>query len=61
MTTNSESIERSLRILPFNGEQEKWRMWSRQFLACAHKKGYKKVLLGIETPPAESDATTDYD
>ena len=54
-----ESGEKSIHVLPFDGNEDNWRMWSRQFLARAHKKGYKQVLLGKEVPPAEDDPTND--
>ena len=38
------SEEKSIRIIPFSGKRNDWRVWSRKFLAVAEKRGYKKVL-----------------
>ena len=40
-----------IRILPFNGKREEWRMWSKRFLAQAHIKGYKDLLIGTKQLP----------
>ena len=47
--------EKSIRIIPFSGKDEDWRMWSRKFLARAHLRKYKGVLLGTTTVPIDSD------
>jgi len=49
--TDSKDITK---ILGFYGKSDKgteYRMWSTKFLARAHVKGYKKLLLGEETTP----------
>ena len=40
-----ERIEKSIRIIPFDGKQSSWRMWSYKFLAVAMRKGYKHILI----------------
>jgi hypothetical protein len=41
----SSKIEKSVKIIPFT-ESSNWTVWSCQFLARAHGKGYKNVVLG---------------
>ena len=40
-----ERIQMSIRIIPFDGKQSSWRMWSYKFLAVAMRKGYKHILV----------------
>ena len=47
--------EVNLKYLQFDGKKENWSMWSKKFLAKAKKKGYKKITLGDETIPADSE------
>eukprot|EP00980_Cylindrotheca_fusiformis_P021613 scaffold8463_cov134-Cylindrotheca_fusiformis.AAC.1 len=47
--------EKDLRIKPFNGKQDDWRVWSRQFLVRASRKGYRKILEGKETAPTDDE------
>ena len=47
--------EKTIRVLPFNGKKENWSVWEEKFLARAKRKGYKKVLLGKETAPKDSE------
>jgi hypothetical protein len=49
----------TIRELPFSGKDSDYRMWSRQFLARAVKKGYKKILEGTEQVPAEDEDIPD--
>ena len=46
MMTLVEACEVNLRLLPFKGKSEEWRMWSGKFLSKARKKGYRDILLG---------------
>ena len=58
----SNTTEKAIRIIPFSGKEEDWRMWSRKFLARARLKEYKDVLTGKAKPPAATatiDETTD--
>ena len=45
--------------LPFSGKESDYRMWSKQFLARAVKKGYKKILDGTMQVPPEADVIPD--
>ena len=36
--------EKTLRIIPFTGEKEKWRMWSGKFIEIYGIKGYHFLL-----------------
>jgi len=48
----------------FNGTKKDWPAWSTKFLAKARRKGYKKIILGDETIPKDSetlDPSTDQD
>ena len=40
-----ERIEKSIRIIPFDGKQSSWRMCSYKFLAVAIRKVYKHILV----------------
>ena len=44
-----------LKLIPFDGKTENWRMWSAKFLARAGRKGTKDVLLGRVTIPNFDD------
>jgi hypothetical protein len=57
----SQEIEKTVKTLPFVPGKTVWRIWSTQFLARAHAKGYRDVLLGTETPVAESVTILDTD
>lgn len=46
--------ETTVKVISFSGEKSDWRMWSKRFTALATAKGYKDVLLGLETVPSES-------
>ena len=53
----------ALRIIPFNGEESKWRIWKGKVLAYALQKGFKRALTdedGLITEEAlSSDKTTE--
>ena len=38
--------EKTIRIIPFRGEKEKWRLWSRLLMAGAGIKGYHFLIKG---------------
>ena len=40
-----ERIENPIRIIPFDGQQSSWRMWSYKLLSVAMRKGYKYILV----------------
>ncbi len=49
-------MERSIKIIPFDGKDGDWREWSAKFLAKANLHGYKDVLLGnIKVPPEKKE------
>ena len=45
--------EKTIRIIPFTGEKEKWRMWQVKFMARAGIKGYHVLLTGAITISAD--------
>ena len=46
----SEALK-SIRIIEFKDERDKFRMWSKKFLSLAGLRKYREVLLGeIEVP-----------
>ena len=53
---NSESNEKTIRILTFSGKKEDWMMWSDKFMAKAMMKGYNEILDGTMLVP--EDKTT---
>jgi gag-polypeptide of LTR copia-type len=51
--------DKSYKAIQFSGKKEDYQKWSAKFLAYAHVKGFKKVLMGTETPPpAAEDLST---
>ena len=48
----SETKEKTIRIIPFSGKEDDWRMWSRKFLARARVQEYKDILTGTKKAPA---------
>ena len=49
--------EERITIIPFDGTKKQWKIWSTKFLARARRKGYKDILLGVETAPKDSAAS----
>jgi len=45
----------TIRVVPFDGKQSSWRMWSRTFMALARKKGWHGILTGDTPIPDESE------
>jgi len=59
MTSSAEGSDKAIRIIPFSGKQQDWRMWSKKFLARALMKGYKEVLLGtVQEPTTDAKKKT---
>jgi hypothetical protein len=58
MTDKEDTLTRTLGFYGKTDGGTEYRMWSEKFLARAHRKGYKEVLLGKVTPPKE-DKTID--
>ena len=42
-------------MISFNGKQAEWAVWETKFLAKANRRGFKKVLLGIDEVPKDSE------
>lgn len=46
---------KTIRVIDFDGKPSNWEGWSEKFLARAKRKGYKKLLLGTERVPTQSE------
>ena len=46
--------DKAIRVIAFSGKQVDWTVWEEKFLAKANSKGYRKVLLGAEVAPSDS-------
>ena len=53
--TEHSSSDKSIRVISFNGKKAKWAVWETMFLAKANRRGFKKVLLGIDEVPKDSE------
>jgi hypothetical protein len=53
--SESRETEERMKLLPFDPKKSVWRVWSKQFLARAHVKGFKEVLLGTVKPMSDSE------
>jgi len=42
-------------VISVNGKQAEWAVWKTKFLAKANRRGFKKVLLGIDKVPKDSE------
>ena len=51
--------DKRVAVIHFNGSQDEWHMWSRQFLAKAELQGMKEIIDGTLTVPAASVNTQD--
>ncbi len=51
MTTDLKSIQ----LLVFYGKTSDWEGWSKKFLARGKRLGYKKLLLGRDKIPTETE------
>ena len=47
-TKNYKNGQKNIRIIPFTGEKEKWRMWSGKFMARSGIKEYHVFLTGTK-------------
>jgi hypothetical protein len=45
----------AFKALKFSGKKEDYQMWAPKFLSYANFKGFKRVLLGLDVPPPESE------
>ncbi len=50
-----DSIEQIIKVLPFGGKKEEWRIRSVQWMARASRKKWKAVMTGKVTPPKHDD------
>ena len=46
---------KSIRVIEFSGRTFDWEGWSEKFLAQGKRKDYKKLLLGKERIPTQSE------
>ena len=44
-------VSKSIRVIPFSGNEKDWRMWSRKFLAISTVRKFRTVLLGQKSVP----------
>jgi hypothetical protein len=61
LTMSDDTDKSSIRIAPFSGKHFDWPVWREKFMARARRKGYKEILTGGATAPADSvtiDVTT---
>jgi len=57
----TDSDDKAIRVISFNGKQSEWAIWEEKFLARARRRGYKDIILGKTAVPADSvviDTTT---
>jgi len=47
---------KSVKNVPFTGKRADYKKWSKRFLSYDQMKKIKKVLLGMEKPPAVSES-----
>ena len=50
----TDTTIKTIRIIPFSGNEEDWNRWSKTFMATATMKGYRDVLSPIDP---DEDAT----
>ena len=50
--------DKAIRIIPFSGKDEDWRMWSQKFQGRARLKKYKGVLTGDTVVPAHDESVS---
>ena len=46
---------KAVRVIPFDGLQDSWHMWSRRFLAKSQAAGTKKYLLSSKDVPKDGE------
>ena len=54
MASLQEEDMSKTKLLMFDGNQQKWREWSRKFMARARLGHWSKILEGTESVPAEN-------
>ena len=53
--SRDNGLEKSIKVVPFSGKEEDWRMWSSKFLALANLKGFSDVVRGTVVIPNDAD------
>lgn len=53
----TDTGEKSLRYIPFDGKKENWAMWSEKFLIRSISRGYHGILTGEVTVPKSDTGT----
>ena len=53
--TEHSVSDKSIRVISFNAKQSEWTFQETKFLAKANCRGFKKVLLGIDRVPKDSE------
>ena len=53
MTETTNDIERTIRVVPFNGDPTAWVEWREKFYAKAIKSGDDEILDSNVTAPAD--------
>ena len=51
--------DRAIRVLPFTGRRQDWRMWEAKYSARARAKGWQDILTGKVAVPASTASLTD--
>ena len=51
--------ESTVRVIPFNGKKNDFRMWHQKFKAHATRMGYAGILSGSKQAPPESAMLSD--
>ena len=54
MTETTNDIERTIRVVPFDGDPTAWVEWRENFYAKAVEAGYDEILDGDVTAPADN-------
>jgi len=57
----SEVDDKAIRVIVFSGKASEWPVWEAKFLAKASRKGYKKLLIGTEKAPPDSETLKESD
>ena len=53
-----DTLERSMKYIPWKGKKEEWYTWHKTFLVRAMTCGYHRILVGLESVPSEVAAKT---
>jgi len=53
-----DTLERSVKYIPWKGKKEEWYTWHKTFLVRAMTRGYHGILVGLESVPSDEAAKT---